>query len=997
MKITSTRNPNYMIPDYFKNPVIRPYLKNVRDWQGYIRFLGLPDRRDNPDIIIDRLFVPPLLTRRYVSPDENPENWADEAETLVDALVEDSPLVLLGDPGIGKSTFLNYVAWLLSRPATNALLDRLGWHLPLPMVLRELPVQGVKDFDGLLEAFLSRKMSAPLLEEDRRYLMQTLEEGRAFLLLDGIDELGGREARENLRSAVFDGVSRYPACRWLLTSRIVGYEKVPFDREHDRPDEGPFPDESAGELHEAFSRKGSRKLRHMRRESGSGRVAIRYIAPFDDRRIAAFARNWYVQREAATTRAEASANHLVRAVHADGSILRLARVPNLLTMMALIHRIEATLPHGRALLYERIAEAYLESIDKFRGIDASPHELPRKKGWLARVAFEMQRRRISEGGSDETAILMDANTVKGWLSEEMERSDTYPDTPSAEEFLKIIGRRSGLFLPRGEGRYAFVHLSFQEYFAAVALKREVTRFRWAKRNASRLGFDRDMLASWAGQSVWRETFAFLFELLASEEEDDWHADLLDCVFGENFSRLTGSGSDEVPLALGHLLARLVVNSRSGLSSRKRDNALTHCVNTQLRMQSHMFFANIFDTLLGSDADLNTTVFKKIEARMKQTESRALNLSGTRISDLSPITNLTMLESLALMRMGVSDISPLAGLAGLQSLDLMGTGVSDISPLAGLAGLQSLYLMGTGVSDISPLAGLAGLQSLYLMGTGVSDISPLAGLAGLQSLDLMGTGVSDISPLAGLAGLQSLDLMGTGVSDISPLAGLTGLQSLDLMGTGVSDISPLAGLTELQSLDLRGTGVSDISPLAGLTELQSLDLRGTGVSDISPLAGLTELQSLDLMETGVSDISPLAGLTGLQSLDLMGTGVSDISPLAGLTELQSLDLMETGVSDISPLAGLTGLQSLDLMETGVSDISPLAGLTELQSLDLRGTGVSDISPLAGLTELQSLELSDTKVPAGKVEDLRKCRPDIHISYSGLRAERSGTDGLGPFTS
>ncbi len=872
MKIASTGNPNYMIPDYFKNPVIRPYLKNVRDWQGYIRFLGLPDRRDNPDIIIDRLFVTPLLTRRYVSPDESPENWADEAETLVDALVEDSPLVLLGDPGIGKSTFLNYVAWLLSRPATNALLDRLGWHLPLPMVLRELPVQGVKDFDGLLEAFLSREMSAPLLEEDRRYLMQKLEEGRAFLLLDGIDELGDRETRENLRSAVFDGVSRYPACRWLLTSRIVGYDEVPFDREHDRPDEGPFPDEPAGELHEALSRKGSRKLHRIGRKSGSGRVAIRYIAPFDDRRIAAFARNWYVQREAAAIRADANANHLVQAVHADESILRLARVPNLLTMMALIHRIEATLPHGRALLYERIAEAYLESIDKFRGLSSSPHDLPRKKGWLARVAFEMQCRRISEGGSDETAILMDADTVKGWLSEEMERSDTYPDTPSAEEFLKIVGRRSGLFLPRGEGRYAFVHLSFQEYFAAVALKREVTRFRWAKRNASRLGFDRATLADWAGQSIWRETFAFLFELLASEEEDDWHADLLDCVFGENFSRLTGSGSDEVPLALGHLLARLVVNSRSGLSSRKRDNALAHCVNTQLRIPSHMFFSNIFDTLLGDDVDLNTTVFKKIEARMKQTESRALDLSGTRISDLSPITNLTELQLLYLMRTGVSDISPLAKLIMLESLVLTGTSVSDISPLANLTELQLLHLTGTGVSDISPLAKLIKLQSLYLMRTGVSDISPLASLTGLQSLDLMGTGVSDISPLASL----------------------TGLQSLDLMGTGVSDISPLASLTELQSLDLMGTGVSDISPLASLTGLQSLDLMETGVSDISPLASLTELQSLDLVETDVSDISPLANLTGLQSLDLRGTGVSDISSLASLTKLESLDLTDTKV-------------------------------------------------------------------------------------------------------
>ena len=894
MKSASTKNPNYMIPDYFKNPVIRPYLKNVRDWQGYIRFLGLPDRRDNPDIIIDRLFVTPLLTRRYVSPDESPENWADEAETLVDALVEDSPLVLLGDPGIGKSTFLNYVAWLLSRPATNALIERLGWHLPLPMVLRELPVRGVKDFDGLLEAFLSRELSAPLLEEDRRYLMQTLEEGRAFLLLDGIDELGGREARENLRSAVFDGVSRYPACRWLLTSRIVGYEEVPFDREHERPDEGPFPDEPAGEFHEALSRKGSRKLHRVRRESGSGRVAIRYIAPFDDRRIAAFARNWYVQREAAAIRADANANHLVQAVHADSSILRLARVPNLLTMMALIHRIEATLPHGRALLYERIAEAYLESIDKFRGIDASPHDLPRKKGWLARVGIEMQRRRMSEERADGTSILMDADTVKGWLSEEMGRGDTYPDTPSAEEFLKIIGRRSGLFLPRGEERYAFVHLSFQEYFAAFALKREVTRLQWAKENKSRLGFGRDTLADWAGQSIWRETFAFLFELLASEEEDDWHADLLDCVFGEGFSRLDGSESDEVSVALGHLLARLVANSRSGLSFEKRDSALACCVSTQFRISTHVFSANIFGTLLGDDTDLNTTVFKKIEAQIKQTKSRKLDLSSTRISDLLPITNLTMLRSLNLMDTSVSDISPLANLTGLQLLDLMGTGVSDISPLANLTGLQLLDLMGTGVSDISPLANLTELQLLYLTRTGVSDISPLAKLIKLQSLYLRGTSVSDISPLASLTGLQSLDLMGTGISDISPLASLTELESLDLMGTGISDISPLASLTELESLDLMGTSVSDISPLASLTELESLDLMGTGISDISPLASLTGLQSLDLMETGVSDISPLASLTELQSLDLMGTGVSDISPLARLTKLQSLDLSNTKI-------------------------------------------------------------------------------------------------------
>ena len=792
MTSSTVASDRYPIPNFFENGALRAYLANLQKWQGYIRFLGLPDRRDNPDIAIDRLFVAPLLTRRYVSPDENPEIWTAEAETMIDAIEVDTPLVLLGDPGIGKSTLLNQLACLLARPARNPLIDRHGWRLPLLMVLRELPVRDVTDFDGLLEAFLSREMSAPLrVDAGRQYLKRTLAEGNAFLLLDGIDEIGDRRSREDLREAVFDGIARFPNCRWLLSSRIVGYDEVPFDTQRIRPDPEPSRFGRGPQVREEVAPPYRRERHPAMPRLRGGRVATRYIAPFDDQRIAAFARNWYHQRDAASQRAAENADHLIRAVHADDSILRLARVPNLLTMMALIHRIEAPLPHGRALLYERIAEAYLESIDKFRGIDSSPHDLPRKKAWLARVGFEMQRRRTSEDHTDSSEILVDYETVLGWLSEEMERGDALVETPSAREFLKITGRRSGLFLPRGEGRYAFVHLSFQEYFAAFALAREVTRLRWARHKVSRLGFDKDTVERWAGESVWRETFTFLFELLASEEEDDWHADLLDCVFGADFSRLNGAESDEVSLNLGLLLARLVVNSRSGLSPSRRDRAIADCVQAQFQLQLRYapeeMPSSIASDLIRDDALLNTRVFEQIGAQIatEKPGNRVLDLSGSQVSDLRPLASLITLERLDLGSTQVSDIDPLANLIALEWLDLDETQVSDLSPLANLTALELLDLFGTQVSLLSPLANLTALSWLSLVATPVADIGPLANLAALERLYLAGTRVSDIGPLASLATLKYLDLDYTQVSDISPLAKMTALEQIDLRGTKVS--------------------------------------------------------------------------------------------------------------------------------------------------------------------------------------------------------------------
>ena len=395
--------------------------------------LPMPFLKNRDPLKMEDVYVPLKVSESQQDSAYQPANASTMAskQQNIDAnraVTDYRRLMVIGEPGSGKSILLKYLAWAYGLDKLTALEDR-----PVVVLLELYRLSDPALNEAKLIAAITEAFGRNDFPNAQNFVRTGLEKGIFLLLLDGLDEVNS-DVRSHVVGVIRDLLKgKWKKCRVVITCRTAVYE---------------------GE----FSDIAERKLE---------------VIEFTDQQMRQFLKAW----EPEMVQARKSVNQMMAALRERPLILKLARNPLLLTLIAYLYTEPAfVLPRSRAEFYEKSTGILLEQRE-YKGDDEYKHnryEANEKRRVLQHLALYAQ-----DQNSALSSEIQDRRSIKA----EIIRAQVKVVLPSLDisegetkDILDEIVERSGLFTKIDGGeRYVFPHLTIQEYFAATALKDEETQ------------------------------------------------------------------------------------------------------------------------------------------------------------------------------------------------------------------------------------------------------------------------------------------------------------------------------------------------------------------------------------------------------------------------------------------------------------------------------------------------------------------------------------------
>ncbi|HEY0068438.1 MAG TPA: TIR domain-containing protein [Chloroflexia bacterium] len=365
----------------------------------------------------------------------------------LETLVTDNPImVILGDPGSGKTTFLKYHALGLLTQDTQAIHETEGGsepgsgrrqdNQPLPILVPLAAyAQSLKDRATLsIQTYAAEFYRAHGLPDLQPLFHYSHSKGNTVYLLDGLDEVPA-DMRIQVANMVVATANSLGSNRLVVTSRVAGY--IPL---------------ALTTYSEAT------------------------LEPFTQAQIALYIHNWYdtfYTRRNLPADPTKTATQLLDAINHNQGITKLADNPLTLTMLSLLfYAGHADLPRYRVTLYRQVVNTLTAEWRKARNLAGIPigssHPELEVLKQLGPLAYWMHDQK-----PDGLADRVEVEHLLARLEREA-NPEGGPDTmPGVRRFLDELSKEVGILSERGPGQWAFTHLTFQEYFAA----REIARWR----------------------------------------------------------------------------------------------------------------------------------------------------------------------------------------------------------------------------------------------------------------------------------------------------------------------------------------------------------------------------------------------------------------------------------------------------------------------------------------------------------------------------------------